>query len=261
MKLIAVTFLCLCSILAKQSCCQITIAAASDLTYALSEVIASYKSEHHDAAVAVTYGSSGKLCTQITQGAPFDLFMSADISYPKQLVASGMAIEPVTQYGLGRIVLWSATLDATHMSLNDLRSDKIKHIAIADPAHAPYGLRAQEALKKSGMWDAVQPRLVFGENIAQAAQFVYSGNAEAGIIALSVALSPQLIKKGGYAMIPDSLHQPLLQAFVITAYGKKNNYTLVNNFVLFLATPKARNIMERYGFSLPKQTSTSPSIK
>jgi molybdate transport system substrate-binding protein len=147
------------------------------------------------------------------------------------------------------------------MSLNDLRSDKIKHIAIADPAHAPYGLRAQEALKKSGMWDAVQPRLVFGENIAQAAQFVYSGNAEAGIIALSVALSPQLIKKGGYAMIPDSLHQPLLQAFVITAYGKKNNYTLVNNFVLFLATPKARNIMERYGFSLPKQTSTSPSIK
>jgi molybdate transport system substrate-binding protein len=261
MNLIAPIVLCICAVFAKQSYSQITIATASDLTYALSEVIASCKSENHDAAVAVTYGSSGKLCTQIAQGAPFDLFMSADISYPQQLIASGRALEPITPYGLGRIVLWSASLDATHLSLNDLRSDQIKHIAIADPSHAPYGLRAQEALTKSGLWDALRPRLVFGENVTQTAQFVYSGNAEAGIISLSIALSPGLVKKGGYSMIPDSLHQPLMQGFVITAFGKENNFTSVKSFVRFLTTPKSRDIMEKYGFSLPRQSSASSSKK
>jgi molybdate transport system substrate-binding protein len=261
MKLIVTIVLCICAVFAKQCYSQIAIAAAADLTYALSEVIASYKNANPHAAVSVTYGSSGKLCTQIAQGAPFDLFMSADISYPKQLVATGLAIEPITPYGFGRIVLWSTTFNASHLSLSELLSNKIKHIAIADPAHAPYGIRAQEALKKAGLWDVVLPRLVFGENIVQAAQFVYSGNAEVGIIALSVVLSPELVKKGGYSMIPDSLHQPLKQGFVITAFGKENNFTSAKDFVQFLTTPKSRDIMEKYGFSLPKQSIISSGLK
>ena len=201
------------------------------------------------------------LCTQIAQGAPFDIFMSADISYPKQLIASGRALEPITPYGLGRIVLWSMSLDARNTSLGDLSSDKIKHIAIADPAHAPYGLRAQEALKRVGLWETVQPRLVFGENIVQAAQFVYSGNAEVGIIALSVVLSPELVKKGTYSMVPDSLHQPLMQGCVITAFGKENNFIYAKNFLRFLTNSQSRDIMGKYGFSLSKQLLASSGAR
>jgi molybdate transport system substrate-binding protein len=261
MKSFATIMLCICTCFAIQLYSQVAIAAASDLTFALAEIIASYRNANPGASISVTYGSSGKLSTQIAQGAPFDLYMSADISYPKQLIALGKALEPITPYGLGKIVLWSTTLDATHLSLSDLRSDKFKHIAIADPAHAPYGLRSQEALQRAGLWDAVQPRLVFGENIAQAAQFVSSGNADAGIVALSIVLSPELVKKGGYSMIPDSLYAPLMQGFVITAYGKGKNISQVINFVRFLTTRNSRDIMEKYGFSVPRQAIDSSGQK
>jgi molybdate transport system substrate-binding protein len=177
---------------------RITVAAAADLKFALDEIVADFRSARPDDAVEVVYGSSGKFATQIRQGAPFDLYFSADIAYPRALEAEGLALGPTRPYAVGRIVLWSRTQDARALRLQDLADPALGRIAIANPRHAPYGKRAEEALRAAGVWDAVQPRLVQGENIAQTAQFVQTGNAAVGIIALSLALNPALAGQGGF---------------------------------------------------------------
>lgn len=227
----------------------ITIAAAADLKFCMDELVAEFRSSHADAAIDVSYGSSGNFATQIRQGAPFDLFFSADIEYPRQLARDGFAASEVRRYAVGRIVLWSTTIDATRLTLADLARADIGKVAIANPQHAPYGKRAEEALRASGVWDKVEARLVYGENIAQTAQFVESGNARVGIIALSLALNPELAHRGGYSLIPDELHQPLEQAFMITRRAADN--ALAATFADYLQTPHARALMARYGFALP----------
>ncbi len=226
---------------------QISIAAAADLKFALEEVVTLFKKSHPAVQVATIYGSSGKFNTQIRQGAPYDLYFSADIAYPRALYDEGYAASLVQPYALGRIVLWSA--NQAVQQLSDLADARYQHIAIANPQHAPYGQRAAEALKAVGVWDTVESKLVYGENVAQTAQFVQSGNAKIGIIALSLALSPELNKRGTYVLIPDDLHQPLQQGFMITKRAAQNKSA--HEFAQFMESTEVRALMKRYGFTLP----------
>jgi molybdate transport system substrate-binding protein len=229
----------------------ITVAAAADLKFCLDDIVAAFHKSHAGADVKVVYGSSGNFDAQIRQGAPFDVFFSADIAFPRELVKAGFATGEVHPYAVGRIVLWSTTLDASKLTLKDLLRADIAKVAIANPQHAPYGKRAEEALRASGIWDAVQPKLVLGENIAQTAQYVQSGNAQAGIVALSLVLSPDAAKMGGYYLIPDNLHQPLEQGFVITHRAADN--ALAKTFAEYVQSPPARALMVHYGFALPNE--------
>ncbi len=228
---------------------KIMIAAAADLKFAMDDIVTSFKKSYPTDEIDVTYGSSGKFHTQIQQGAPYDLFFSADIGFPRELVKSGLAASDVKPYAVGRIVLWSGSLDATKMSLASLTDSKITRIAIANPKHAPYGKRAEEALRAAGLWEKLEPKLVYGENIAHTAQFVQTGNAQVGILALSLAINPELASKGGYALIPDSLHAPLEQGFVITKRAEGN--ALAKRFADYMSGKAARTVMVKYGFVLP----------
>ncbi|HEU0220223.1 MAG TPA: molybdate ABC transporter substrate-binding protein [Gallionella sp.] len=228
---------------------KVTIAAAADLKFALDEIVVLFNKAHPADQVETIYGSSGKFQTQIRQGAPFDLYFSADIAYPRALKAEGFAASEVQPYAVGRIVLWSPSRDVGKMTLADLADPAIRKIAIANPKHAPYGKRAEEALKAAGVWEKVEVKLVYGENVAQAAQFAQSGNAQVGIVALSLALSHELAKQGGYALIPDKLHQPLEQGFIVTRCATDN--PLAQAFARFMAGQEARAVMTRYGFGLP----------
>jgi molybdate transport system substrate-binding protein len=232
---------------------KVTIAAAADLKFAMDELVKDFKISNSDAQVDVVYGSSGNFYGQIQQGAPYDLFFSADILYPQQLMTAGLAASEARPYAYGRIVLWSGSLDASKMTLESLTDPKITRIAIANPQHAPYGKRAQEALEATGLWDKIQPKLVLGENIAQTAQFVESGNAQVGIIALSLAVNPELASKGGYWLVPENLHQPLEQAYVITKRAENNG--LARRFADFMVSKPARIVMIKYGFVLPGEVS------
>lgn len=231
---------------------KITIAAAADLKFAMDEIVASFKKANPVDEVDVVYGSSGMFHTQIKHGAPFDLFFSADIAFPRDLAVSGLVASEVKPYAFGRIVLWSARMDATTMTLASLTDPKITRVAIANPKHAPYGKRAEEALRAAGLWDKVEPKLVYGENIAQTAQFVQTGNAQVGIVALSLAVNPELAKKGGYWLIPEKLHGPLEQGYVITKRAAGN--PLAKRFADYMGATAARTVMTKYGFVLPLDT-------
>lgn len=228
---------------------KITIAAAADLKFAMDEIVAAFLRENPGEQVETIYGSSGKFHTQIQQGAPYDLYFSADIAFPHALAKAGFAASEVKPYALGRIVLWSASLDASQMTLQSLTAPQIARIAIANPKHAPYGKRAEEALRSLGLWEKVAPKLVYGENIAHTAQFVQTGNAQVGILALALAISPELASKGAYWLIPDKLHEPLEQGFIITQRAQGN--ALARRFADYMAEKPARAVMARYGFSLP----------
>ena len=228
---------------------KITIAAAADLKFAMDEIVATFQQAHSADQVDVIYGSSGKFHAQIQRGAPYDLYFSADIAFPRALAKAGFAASEVRPYAVGRIVLWSAAMDARQMTLASLTDARVAHVAVANPRHAPYGKRAEEALRASGLWDKVEPKLVYGENIAHAAQFVQSGNAQVGVIALALAVSPELAGKGGYWLIPDHLHAPLEQGFIITRRAQGN--ALAQRFADYMGSQAARAVMTRYGFVLP----------
>lgn len=232
---------------------KLTIAAAADLKFALDETVHTYRKNNPQDEISVVYGSSGKLFTQIQQGAPYDLYFSADIDYPKRLLTEGLTAGQVTPYALGRIVLWApkAQRDASKMSLEDLVNPQIQRIAIANPKHAPYGKRAEEALKATKVWSQIEPKLIYGENISQTAQFVQTHNAEVGIIALSLALGTELAAQGNYWLIPDNLHTPLMQGFVVTK--RAEHHELAQKFSRFMTTPDVRQIMRKYGFTLPNE--------
>lgn len=249
--LLSVIFLCFYGVSQAQS---IQIAAAADLKFALDAVVSAFEAQkipNKDQKISIIYGSSGKLHTQIIQGAPYDVFFSADVAYPIALKKQGLVEGDVTPYGIGRIVLWrlKSIAHTKPITLKSLTETSIKHIAIANPGHAPYGKRAQEALKHMGMLKRVTPKLVLGENIAQATQFVQTGNAEIGIIALSLALSPALADIGEYYLIPDSYHSALIQGFVITKRAESNQ--LAKDFVTYLGSDTVKNILLRYGFKRP----------
>ncbi|KKO49795.1 molybdate ABC transporter substrate-binding protein [Arsukibacterium sp. MJ3] len=240
--------LCLVFCLPLQASDKLTIAAAADLRFALDEIVALFNLQQPSVAVRVTYGSSGKMTTQIRHGAPYDVFFSADIKFPKQLYAEGLATTQPQLYAIGRIVLWSPHQNMQGIELSQLSNMHFRRLAIAQPAHAPYGQRAKEALQASGLWQTIEPKLVYGENVAQTAQLAQGGGADMAIIALSLAKFPELAKHG-YQLIPATLHQPLAQAFVITRHGENNN--AAQQFTAFMSTIEVRTIKQRYGFELP----------
>lgn len=228
------------------------VAAASDLQFALEEVAEAFARETGE-RVKVSYGSSGNFTRQIQQGAPFQMFLSADEDYIFELAKSGHAKDRGELYAIGRIVIIAphgSPLKADG-SLADLRSaladGRVQKFAIANPDHAPYGKRAEEALKHQGLWDQIKDKLVLGENVSQAAQFATSGSTQGGIIAYSLALSPKVSKLGPYALIPDAWHQPLRQRMVLTTKAGP----VAERFYAFVQSPPARKIMIKYGFVLP----------
>ncbi len=226
----------------------ILIAAASDLKFALDSVVTVFKKANPGARIEVTYGSSGKLFEQISQTAPFDLFFSADIQYPLTLKKKGIGISDVYTYGVGRIVIWSQVIDPNKEQINSLLDKMVNKIAIANPQHAPYGRRAEEALKYYKVYEKLKGKLVFGENISQTAQFVTTGAADAGIIALSLALSPTMKKLNGhYYVIPENAHKPLEQGFVVLKKAEQNPVAIA--FKDFILGTEATKILGYFGFT------------
>jgi molybdate transport system substrate-binding protein len=228
---------------------QATAAVAAGMKFAMDDIAAEFRKAHPKDTLGVVYGSTGKLQTQVQQGAPFDLFFSADNTAPMDLAKAGFAGSEMRIYAIGRLAIWSTNVDASKLTLADLTSPKFARIAIGNPKVAPYGKRAEESLRKAGIWDKVASRLVLGENVTQTAQFVESGNAQVGIIALSLAMSPELAKKGGHALVPDDMHQPLAQGFIVTKRGASNPVAAV--FAKFMQTKEAKAILLRYGYTLP----------
>jgi molybdate transport system substrate-binding protein len=232
-------------------CGTVTVAAAADLTYAMEEIAARFE-QATGCAVRVSAGSSGNFLSQIENGAPFDVFFSADVEYPRTLEAKGLAAPGSTYlYAAGKLVLWvrnDSPLDISK-GFAALRDPSVQKIAIANPQHAPYGRAAQQAFQNAGVYDSVKGRLVFGENISQAAQFVESGNAGAGILALSLALSPALKDKGRFWRIPENLYAPIEQGVVIVRATQ--NPQGAQALVDYIKTPAATRLLERYGFVLP----------
>jgi molybdate transport system substrate-binding protein len=229
----------------------VRIAAASDLQFAMEELAAQFESRTN-IRVAITGGSSGNFFAQIQSGAPFDLFFSADMQYPKRLEAAGL-VEPGTlyEYAQGQILIWTprdSAVDATKQGWSALLDSRIQKIAIANPALAPYGRAAVAALQGAGIYEQVKAKLVFGENISQAAQFVQSGSAQAGIIARSLALSPGM-KDGNAWEIPANLHPPIEQGAVVLKSAKGKGAAL--EFLNFAKSETGRAILEKHGFTVP----------
>lgn len=231
---------------------RVHVAAASDLVYCLDALQVAFEQRHPGIDLIVTTGSSGSFHAQIRHGAPYDVFLSADVEYPRELIAHGLAEESTLQvYAIGRLVLWTNNprlpLTTGVAILNDPVA--VRRLTLANPAHAPYGRAAKEALIRSGLWDSAQPRLLIGDNVTQAAQFVQTGHADAGLVALALAISPALRGQGRYVLIPDSLHAPLEQAAVLTARGAANPAARL--YLGFLGSPEARAIFDTFGFRLP----------
>jgi molybdate transport system substrate-binding protein len=233
---------------------QITVAAAADLNAALPELAVEYQKEGGN-SVKLAFGSSGSLFSQIQNGAPFDMFFSADADYPRQLVEAGLAERSsLYRYAVGKLVVWvpaSSSLDLEQSGIKILRDPSVKKIAIANPQHAPYGRAAEAALRHFGIYEQVAPRLVLGENVSQAAQFVESGSAQAGLIALSHALSPSLKGKGRYWIIPPDAYPPLNQSAVILARSSRKQEAA--DFLAFLKTRRPIEVLKRYGFAIPEE--------
>jgi molybdate transport system substrate-binding protein len=230
---------------------EVRVAAAADLKFVLDELGTQHEKQT-GRKINVSYGSSGNFFAQIQNGAPFDVFLSADIEYPRKLEAAGLA-EPGTlyEYAVGRIVIWMPAdrgADLAKLDWKALLDPSIQKIAIANPEHAPYGRAAVAALRNAGIYEQVRAKLVYGENIAQAAQFVASGNAQAGILALSLAISPPM-REGKRWEIPANMHPPIEQAAVILKSAKDKDGARA--FLTFLKTAEARKILESYGFSAP----------
>jgi molybdate transport system substrate-binding protein len=226
---------------------EVLVAAAADLRFAMDSLIALFSRENPIITVKATYGSSGNFFEQINNGAPFDLFFSADIDYPRQLREQNKTASVIHTYGTGQLVLWSKTLDPSGEKMNILLSNAVTKIAIANPAHAPYGKRAEECLHYYNLYDKVKDKLVFGENIAQTAQYAQTGAAEVGIIALSLALSPTMQQTGGhYWLVPPASHQPLEQAFVLLLHSRGN--AGAERFAVFCNSPEAVTILRNFGF-------------
>jgi molybdate transport system substrate-binding protein len=232
----------------------INVAAAADLISALQEIAAKYE-KRSSVEVKLSFGASGALTQQIQNGAPFDLFFSADSDYPSQLIAGGQAERATLyRYAVGRLVLWvpkDSPLDVEHKGMDILLDPSVKKIAIANPQHAPYGRAAVAALKHYGLYEKVNDRLVLGENASQAAQFAESGNAQVGFVALAHAIAPTMQGKGKLWVVPAEAYPPLDQSVVLLSHSTHRQEAAA--FLEYVKTAEAVAVLRRYGFSLPEQ--------
>lgn len=230
---------------------EITVAAASDLQAVMPDIATRFQKETGKTAKLI-FGSSGNFFQQLQNGAPFDVFFSANLDYAKKLEAAGLT-EPGTfyQYAVGKIVIWvpnDSKLDVSS-GLQALLNPVVKKIAIANPQHAPYGQAAVAAMKKENIYDKVADKFVLGENISQTASFVVSGSADVGIVALSLALSPNMKDKGRYAEIPSGEYPPIEQACVVLKSSPQKD--TAKAFVSFIKTPAVAELFRTYGFAVP----------
>lgn len=232
---------------------ELLVAAAADLNPALKDVAQQFEKKA-GIHVKISFGASGALTQQIQNGGPFDIFFSADLDYPHQLISQNQAdAVSLYKYALGKLVLWvpaDSPLDVQHQGMNILLDPSVKKIAIANPQHAPYGRAAAEALRHASLYDRVSSRFVMGENISQTAQFVESGNAQAGFVALAHALSPAVKDKGKFWIVPADYYPPLEQAVVIVT--KSQHKAEAQRFLEFIKTDEAQKILKEYGFTLPQ---------
>jgi molybdate transport system substrate-binding protein len=229
----------------------LTVAAASDLQTALPAIVSQFEKDTGQ-QVKLTFGSSGNFLTQIQNGAPFDVFLSADIEYPRLLERAGQAEGgSLYKYATGHLVLWTRQDSGIDLrrGLAVLTDKSVRRIAIANPEHAPYGRAAVAALRHERLFDRVQAKLVLGENISQAAQFAQSGSADVGVLALSLALSPALKPSGTYLEIPASWYPPIEQAAIIVAASRQK--PLARQFMDYLKKPETVRILQSYGFAVP----------
>jgi molybdate transport system substrate-binding protein len=236
---------------------EIRIAAAADLKFAMTDLAAQFERQA-GTRVDATYGSSGNFFAQIQNGAPFDLFFSADIDYPRKLDSAGLG-EPGTfyEYAVGRIVIWTppdSQVDVPKRGWKALLDPRVQKIALANPEHAPYGRAAVAALRKAGIYEQVAAKLVYGENIVQAAQFVQSGNAQVGIVALSLAISPAM-SRGKRWEIPADMHHPIEQGAIVLKHA--SNKPAARSFLDFVKSPASRATLAEYGFAFPAERSAA----
>lgn len=228
------------------------IAAAADLKWALTDLKVAFQKQHPEVEVQVSFGSSGNFYAQLSNRAPFDVFLSADRSYVEKLAGAGCGTpEGVFTYAVGRLVLWApkgSPIDPTQ-GLPGLKDPRLKRLALANPAHAPYGRAAEAALRKAGLWEGLQGKLVLGENIAQAAQFAQSGAAEAGMLALSLALAPELQTHGRFQLIPEESHPALIQGGLVLSWAQAPS--AAQAFRGFLMNSEGQAILQRWGFQKP----------
>lgn len=232
---------------------ELVIAAASDLNLAMPEIVKGFKDMRPGVEVKVIFGSSGNLASQIINGAPFDIFLSASPNYIEQMDSAGAVIPGSKSFfAIGRIVLWvpkASRIDIDVSGIKGLLDPSVKKIAIANPQHAPYGRAAVEAMKQLGVYEGVKDRLIFGENISQAAQFIQSGAADIGIIALSIALSPKMKSIGRFRLIPEDSYNRIEQWAAIIK--RSNNVRLAEVFISYLGGEEGRRILSEYGFLIP----------
>ncbi|HMO86134.1 MAG TPA: molybdate ABC transporter substrate-binding protein [Lacipirellulaceae bacterium] len=229
------------------------MAAAADLRFALEELVAEFQAVHSGIDVTATYGSSGNFFAQLSNRAPYDVYLSADVEYPRRLAEAGLAVErSLREYAVGYIVLWApadSALNFAGQGIESLLAPQVRKIAVANPQHAPYGRAAVAALQSRGIYEQVQDRLVFGENVAQALQFVESGAADVGVIARARAESPPMPGRGKHWRGPAESYPPLRQGGVIMAGAQDRD--AAERFLDFVAGADGAAILKRYGFGPP----------
>jgi molybdate transport system substrate-binding protein len=230
---------------------KVNVAAAANLRYVLEEIKTAYVKQHPKAKVNLTFGASGMLVQQMLNGATFDFFMAADTEFPLKLKEKGLTYGAMSTYAVGKLAIYSTTLDVAKHGLEVLKDPSVKKIAIANPLTAPYGERAVSLLKTMNLYELLKSKIITGENISQTAQFAFTGNVEIGFIALSLALSPEMAGKGNYYILPQKLYKPIEQACILIKTPVLN--TEAAKFRSFVLSPATIAIWEKYGYSVPKK--------
>ncbi len=245
-KQLVLLFICAISTLSAVAQKTVKIAAAANLRYALSEIENLYESKNSDIDLQINYGASGTFYQQIVNGAPFELFLSADDILPQKLKEAKVTDSESRIYACGKLAIYSLSYDIHTLGIELLESPKIGRIAIANPRTAPYGTRSLETLKSLNLWDKLERRVVYGDSIAQTAQFAMSGNCDLGFVALSLLLKPDSELKGSYYIIPENLYKPIAQAGIVLKDGQ------ATKFFDFILSPECKSVWDKYGYSTPQ---------
>ncbi|HEV3262638.1 MAG TPA: molybdate ABC transporter substrate-binding protein [Gemmataceae bacterium] len=234
---------------------EVRVAAAANMKFAFDEVAAEFQKMYPQIKVTVTYGASGNFFAQLCNKAPFDVFLSADEDYPRELIGKGLAAENSQfVYAVGKIVVWvpnNSPLDLNMLGIRAVADPAVRKVAIANPRHAPYGRAAESAMKKLGVYEQVKDRLVLGDNVEQVAHFLHIGATDIGIVPLSLALAPAMREKGRYWVVPTDAYPPLAQAGVILSWAEDNEGAV--SLRAFLTGTQGREVLERHGYDFPKE--------
>ncbi len=245
-KQLALLFICIISTLSATAKTTIKVAAAANLRYALSEIESKYEEIHKDVELQINYGAAGTFYQQILSGAPYDLFLSADNILPQRLKDGGLAEGESVVYACGKLVLYGLQDDLAELGLKVVEQNEVERIAVANPRVAPYGTRSVELLKSLKLWSKVERKIVYGDTIAQAAQFAMSGNCDVGFVALSLLLNPEVEIKGSYYIIPEDQYQPIVQAGIVINDGE------ATKFFDYMLSDECGVIGDKYGYTSNK---------